>query len=70
MEKELEKFLTDLCTTWGFCLPPEKISELSKSKKMEATEFAKLVLEAEGMNSEIELEWFRKIRNRFNEQFG
>ena len=70
MKQELIKFLNNLCTEWGFCLPPDKISELSKLKNPEAPEFARLVLEAECMNPETELEWFRKIRNRFNEQFG
>ena len=70
MEQEIIKFLDKLCTEWGFCLPADKISELSKLKDPEAPEFARLVLEAEGMNPETELAWFRKIRNRFTEQFG
>ena len=37
---------------------------------LSADEFANLVLEAEGMNPEREIEWFRRIRDRFIERFG
>ena len=37
---------------------------------LEADEFACLVLTAEGMDAEIEVQWRRKIRNIFTERFG
>lgn len=70
MEKAIEKLLNDLCTEWGFCINPEHAKNLKNSRRLESDEFACAVLKAEGMDSELEVEWRRKIRNRFIERFG
>jgi len=70
MEKDIEKLLYDLCVDWGFCIPPQDSKSLKQSDHLEADEFACAVLVAEGMDADIEVQWRRKIRNRFIERFG
>ena len=70
MDKAIEKFLNILCVEWGFCLSPSSVNELKESEYFEASEFAEAVLKAEGMNPETEIEWKRKIKNKFVEVFG
>lgn len=68
--EDLEIFLGDLCTEWGFCnrLTAEEL--IVAGKPVKAVEVAKAVLLAEGMNPECEVEWERRIRNRFIERYG
>lgn len=70
MEKEIEKLLNFLCVEWGFCIPPKDQERLRKSNYLDASEFSRSVLIAEGMDAKLEIEWFRKIRNKFIETFG
>jgi len=70
MEEALKLLLDELCVDWGFCLPPKAQIRITNQKHFAADEFACLVLEAEGMNSEMEIEYRRKIRNKFREVFG
>jgi hypothetical protein len=70
MEKALDKFLNFLCVEWGFCIPPEDRNKFMATKYFEANEFAKLLLEAEGMDPDLDIEWRRKIRNEFTSRFG
>jgi hypothetical protein len=58
-----------LCIEWGFCLPPKASDEIARSSTITAEEFAAAVLEAEEMNPEYEQKWFRRIRDRFIEEF-
>jgi hypothetical protein len=59
-----------LCIDWGFCIDPAKSDKIAISNILNADEFACTVIEAEGMDAEVEIEWRRKIRNRFIEKFG
>ncbi len=70
MEKGIGDFLSVLCIEWGFCLPIDSIEELKKRDNFDPTEFAEAVFDAEGMNPELEIQWKRKIRNRFIKTFG
>jgi len=70
MANTTEKLLNFLCVEWGFCLDPETTNILKSTHSMQAEEFACTVLKAEGMDSEMEIEWKRKIRNKFIEHFG
>ena len=62
--------LNDLCVEWGFCIDPEAGNSLKSTQYLDADEFACAVLKAEGMDFELEVEWRRKIRNKFIERFG
>ena len=70
MEREINYLLYDLCVKWGFCISPANAEEISKKYHWSADEFAKAVVMAEGMNSEYEYSWVKKISNRFRERFG
>jgi len=70
MQQELKKLLNKICTELGFCLPPIEIERIINQKNITAEQFSFLVLKAEGMNPESELEWQRKIKNKFIEVFG
>ena len=70
MQNELEQLLNNLCTEWGFCIPPIEADKIIKKQKISAEQFAFSVLKAEGFNPENEIEWKRKIKNKFIEAFG
>lgn len=70
LNKEIEYLLKDLCVEWGFCIPPVDAERIAGMNKLEADEFACLVLDAEGMKPEYEKQWRFKIRNKFIEKFG
>ena len=70
LEKDLGDLLTKLCVEWGFCIPPSDFHRIAASQCLDAAEFATEVLRAEGLDPEYELQWFRKIKRRFVEQFG
>jgi len=69
MEHDLNAFLGVLCVEWGFCIPPPKAAEIASLDSVTATQFARLVLDAEGMNCETS-PWFKKISKRFSDLFG
>jgi len=70
MDKDTEILLNYLCVEWGFCIDAGSANSIKDSIHIEADEFACAVLKAEGMDPEIEVEWRRKIRNKFIEYFG
>lgn len=71
LRTELETLLGRVCVDWGFCLPSKASDEIAQSREMDATTFALSVLRAEGFEPpEIEVEWQRRLRNRFIEHFG
>lgn len=70
LEADLRDLLVRLCVEWGFCIPPKHRNRIVTSAHLEAAEFAAQVLQAEGLDPQIETQWFRKIKNRFVEQFG
>jgi hypothetical protein len=69
-ENDLRRLLGALCREWGFCIPPEAQDEIAGRSTITAEEFATAVLEAEGMNPELEKKWFQRITARFIEEFG
>lgn len=69
-ETPIEKLLNDLCVDLGFCLPIE-IQEQIKVKDFESPdEFARHILEAEGLDSDLEIQFRREIRDLYKEIFG
>lgn len=70
MDEAVEYILKDLCVELGFCIPRSEAEKLKSLKRLEANEFASLVLTAEGMVPEYEKQWVRKISSRFEEYFG
>lgn len=68
MERELLYLLYDLGVKWGFCLPPDDNSWISKKSKWTAIEFAIAVAKAEGF--EQDSSWIYKIQTIFQERFG
>ncbi len=70
MEREINYLLVDLCVIWGFCIPSKDQIEISKAEYYSSEDFAKDVVDAEGMNSEYEKKWVKKITGKFKERFG
>jgi hypothetical protein len=70
LEKDLRHLLDWLCVEWGFCIPREDCDRIAASQQLDAADFAKQVLLAEGLNPEYESAWAGKIKGRFVEQFG
>ena len=70
MERDLGILLDKLCMEWGFCIPPSDRARVATSRRSDAAEFASEVLRAEGLDPDYEVHWFRRIRQRFRDQFG
>lgn len=70
MSKELKSLLDKLCIEWGFCIPPLEAELIANLPHVDADDFARRILVAEGMNPEYEIQWRRKIRNKFIQTFG
>ena len=70
LEKEILRFLDELCIDWGFCIPRKDAESMSKKRSYSADQFAYDLLLAEGFIPENEVEWRRRIRRRFTEKFG
>ena len=68
MERELIYLLGDLCVKWGFCIPPDDFSFISKKDRYHAIEFAQDVVDAEGLDGYSK--WINRIAERFKERFG
>ncbi len=67
---DLDQFLAELCTEWGFCGRLAPADLLAEGERLNADEFAKAVLLAEGINPEHEKQWQRAIKRRFVERYG
>ena len=70
LHQDISKLLHWLCVEWGFCISHSDSERIAKLQCIEADEFAREVLISEGMNPEFELDWFRRIKNRFIQNFG
>ena len=70
LERDLTYLLYDLCVDWGFCIPPVDAQRIARLKTVTSKDFAHEVLRAEGMNPEYEVQWVRRIAERFVQHFG
>lgn len=70
MERELIYLLYDLCTKWGFCIPPDDANRIAKQPFYKAIDFAIDVVEAEGMEATPDTSWVKGIAMRFKVRFG
>ncbi|MEM6265062.1 MAG: hypothetical protein AAGI38_21310 [Bacteroidota bacterium] len=70
MEHEMNNLLSELCINWGFCILIEDKRRIAAATHFHAKDFAKEVIQAEGMNPEIEVVWVRRISDKFIERFG
>lgn len=72
LEEELVILLRWICLNCGFCsISDDDYRAITRSKRLEAGEFAIAVLRAEGFNPpEAEVEWGRRLKARFIEHFG
>jgi hypothetical protein len=70
LEKDLTCLLYNLCVDWGFCLPPVEAQHIVRLKSVTSKGFAHEVLRAVGMNPEYEVQWVRRIAERFVQHFG
>ena len=67
---DLDSLLDDLCREWGFCNRLTAADLLIEGAPLGADEFARAVVQAEGMNSEYETSWMRRIEARFIARYG
>ena len=70
IERELTYLLADLCTNWGWCIPPQEAEQICRLHELDADTFAERVVAAEGLNPEYEPKFVRKIAAKFRERFG
>ena len=70
LEREIHYLLYDLCVDWGFCIPPADADRIAVQDRITADQFAADVLTADGMNTEHEIKWLKKISAKFVERFG
>lgn len=71
LHDELAGLLSAICNEWGFCLSAEDAARITQCSSMDADTFAFSIIRAEGFaEPEIEIEWQRRLRNRFVEHFG
>jgi hypothetical protein len=70
LSNDLDSLLDDLCREWGFCNRPAALDLVTEGALLSASEFARAVLQAEGMNSEYETGWMRRIQERFIARYG
>tara|TARA_B100000674_G_scaffold478422_1_gene475491 strand:- start:65 stop:394 length:330 start_codon:yes stop_codon:yes gene_type:complete len=70
MEREIKYLLYDLCVKWGFCIPPEDNDWISQETYWTAKDFAKAVVEADGLDPNTDTSWVNKISTIFQERFG
>ncbi|WP_141688036.1 hypothetical protein [Bradyrhizobium paxllaeri] len=70
LSKDIDLLLDDLCREWGFCNRLTAADLLAHEAPLSANEFARAVLQAEGMNSELETSWMRRIKERFVDRYG
>jgi len=67
---DLDSLLDDLCREWGFCNRLTAADLVTEGTLLGSGEFARAVLQAEGMNSEHETSWMRRIQERFIARYG
>jgi len=70
IEKEIRKFLDEICVELGFCLPPQQIEDLASIDVYEVDEFIRAVFIAEGIDPSMNLHLFRQLKKRFTDRFG
>ena len=70
MERELIYLLHDLCIKWGICIPPDCLARIAKTEQYNAIDFARDVVEAEGMDPDNETGWVNRIVEQFKVRFG
>lgn len=69
-EKEIRKFLDDICVELGFCLPLEEIEKLASREFYEADQFVRDIFIIEGLSPDLELHLFREVKRKFTDQHG
>jgi len=67
---KLEWLLDNIAKDLGFYYEPKIIKDLDKLEEITPDNFARLLLEAEGLDPDIELVLRREIRDRFKTVFG
>ena len=71
LEKQVNYLMDDVCRGLGFCdLPRDYWDRVFQTKSLEASQFTRDVLLAEGFAPDPESEWFKAIESRFRARFG
>ena len=70
LERALRWLLYDLCVKGGFCISSDTTDAIARRSSWTAEEFARAVLEAEGMNPDYEKKSLRGVKEWFVERFG
>ncbi|GAB4394827.1 MAG: hypothetical protein Tsb0032_23560 [Kiloniellaceae bacterium] len=68
--EDLGLLIVDLCQEWGFCNQLRARDLIKENPLLTAEDFARAVLQAEGMNADSEIQWRRRIWNKFTERYG
>ena len=67
---DLDILLGELCVQWGFCNGLSAEDLLSEHHEVTSDAFAIAVLAAEGMDTQIEIEWLGKLKRLFADRYG
>lgn len=67
---DLNVLIGDLCGEWGFCNQLTAGDLVADGRTLTASEFGDAVLKAEGMDPELEIQWFRRIKRSFIDRYG
>jgi hypothetical protein len=70
LSDDLGLLLGNICSEWGFCNRLTAEGLVTAGKPLGATEFARAVLRAEGMNPDHEANWVGRIEERFVVRYG
>jgi len=69
-EKEIRKFLDQMCSDGGFCLPPDDVKRLMTWSYYDADQFVREIFKAEGLDPDLELHLFRRWKKQFTDKYG
>lgn len=70
LSEDLKGLLYFLCVEWGFCTNLTAADLIQAGTRLEASEFARAVLQAEGMDPVYHPKWQRRISDLFERRYG
>lgn len=70
MRTEVEHLLDRLCTSLGYCLPPDVREQLAAAAPTDIDGFTAAVLEGEGLDPTADREQYRQVRAVVAEGLG
>lgn len=70
IEREIRVFMEQLCRELGICDPLYDLDFFLNREYYEVDDFIREIFLAEGMNPELHLSLFRRVKRKFIDRFG